>query len=221
LLAPIGVQADNWPATVGVITGIFAKEAVVGTLDSLYADVAGVAGVAGVADRPAGALHFGAETLRAVRSISDNGAGLIHALSDPLGIQVVQYDTVDLAAADQAVRATTLTTMAVLFVTPFAAFCYLLFILLYTPCVAVMGALVREAGSRWAWVVISWSTVLAYGVATIVYQLGTVLEHPLSSSAWVVGMLVLIGLYLLLIKRMGRPLPSIAPSNRIPLRLIG
>jgi len=215
LLAPIGVQADNWPATVGVITGIFAKEAVVGTLDSLYADVAGVA------DRPAGALHFGAETLRAVRSISDNGAGLIHALSDPLGIQVVQYDTVDLAAADQAVRATTLTTMAVLFVTPFAAFCYLLFILLYTPCVAVMGALVREAGSRWAWVVISWSTVLAYGVATIVYQLGTVLEHPLSSSAWVVGMLVLIGLYLLLIKRMGRPLPSIAPSNRIPLRLIG
>ncbi|MDO6451920.1 nucleoside recognition domain-containing protein, partial [Oceanobacillus profundus] len=37
VLAPIGVKEDNWPATVGIITGIFAKEAVVGTLNSLYA----------------------------------------------------------------------------------------------------------------------------------------------------------------------------------------
>ena len=215
LLAPIGVQPDNWPATVGVITGIFAKEAVVGTLDALYADVAGVRN--GSTEK----VDFGAETLRAFRSIADNGAGLVNTLSDPLGIQVAQYDSVDAAAADQAVRATTLTTMAVLFVTPFAAFCYLVFILLYTPCVAVMGALVREAGTRWAWVVISWSTVLAYGVATILYQLGTFFEHPVSSASWVVGMLVLISLYLMLIKRLGRPLVALADSNRIPLRTIG
>jgi len=93
--------------------------------------------------------------------------------------------------------------------------------LLYTPCVAVMGALVREAGTRWAWVVISWSTVLAYGVATILYQLGTFFEHPVSSASWVVGMLVLISLYLMLIKRLGRPLVALADSNRIPLRTIG
>ncbi|MCV5803189.1 ferrous iron transporter B, partial [Escherichia coli] len=36
VFAPIGIQEDNWPATVGIITGIFAKEAVVGTLNSLY-----------------------------------------------------------------------------------------------------------------------------------------------------------------------------------------
>lgn len=36
VFAPMGVQQDNWPATVGIITGIFAKEAVVGTLNSLY-----------------------------------------------------------------------------------------------------------------------------------------------------------------------------------------
>lgn len=28
VFAPIGVSQDNWPATVGIITGIFAKEAV-------------------------------------------------------------------------------------------------------------------------------------------------------------------------------------------------
>lgn len=33
---PMGLSQDNWPAAVGVFTGILAKEAVVGTLDSLY-----------------------------------------------------------------------------------------------------------------------------------------------------------------------------------------
>ena len=33
---PMGVEEQNWPAAVGVFTGIFAKEAVVGTLNSLY-----------------------------------------------------------------------------------------------------------------------------------------------------------------------------------------
>ncbi len=32
----MGMQQDNWPAAVGIFTGILAKEAVVGTLDSLY-----------------------------------------------------------------------------------------------------------------------------------------------------------------------------------------
>ncbi|MEB3210105.1 MAG: Fe(2+) transporter permease subunit FeoB, partial [Leptolyngbyaceae bacterium] len=36
VFAPMGIQRENWPATVGIFTGVFAKEAVVGTLDSLY-----------------------------------------------------------------------------------------------------------------------------------------------------------------------------------------
>ncbi|MBL8666558.1 MAG: Fe(2+) transporter permease subunit FeoB, partial [Rhodospirillales bacterium] len=36
VLVPMGITEDNWPATVGMITGIFAKEAVVGTLNALY-----------------------------------------------------------------------------------------------------------------------------------------------------------------------------------------
>lgn len=36
VFSPMGVTQENWPATVGIITGIFAKEAVVGTLNSLY-----------------------------------------------------------------------------------------------------------------------------------------------------------------------------------------
>jgi ferrous iron transport protein B len=35
----MGIEQDNWPATVGIITGILAKEVVVGTLDSLYSSI--------------------------------------------------------------------------------------------------------------------------------------------------------------------------------------
>jgi ferrous iron transport protein B len=34
--SPMGIREENWPATVGLFTGLFAKEAIVGTLNSLY-----------------------------------------------------------------------------------------------------------------------------------------------------------------------------------------
>ncbi len=37
----MGVSEENWPAAVGIFTGILAKEAVVGTLDSLYSGMGG------------------------------------------------------------------------------------------------------------------------------------------------------------------------------------
>ncbi len=40
LFAPLGISANNWAATVGLFTGLMAKEAVIGTLDALYASVA-------------------------------------------------------------------------------------------------------------------------------------------------------------------------------------
>src|SRR5262249_33356360 len=39
LFHPMGIQSDNWPATVGIFTGVFAKEVVVGTLDALYSQM--------------------------------------------------------------------------------------------------------------------------------------------------------------------------------------
>lgn len=36
---PMGIEEENWPATVGLFTGLFAKEVVVGTLNALYSDV--------------------------------------------------------------------------------------------------------------------------------------------------------------------------------------
>lgn len=214
VLSPLGVQSDNWPATVGIITGIFAKEAVVGTLDALYADVAGETSGG---DENESLL---AASQAAVTSIWSNAVALGDALVDPFGVRLSSYDSIDQAAADQDVRTATLQTMVALFVTPFAAFCYLVFVLLYTPCVATMGALVREAGPRWAWVVISWSTVLAYAMSVFIYQAGTLLQHPLSSVLWMLGMVSLVAIYLALIARIGRVEPSLAADDIIPTQNI-
>jgi ferrous iron transport protein B len=210
LLSPFGVQQENWPATVGVITGVFAKEAVVGTLDSLYADIAGLT------FEDAEPLTVIDKTKEAFVSVWVNAKDLSAALIDPLGIKVNNYDSLESAALDQDVRTGTFITMMALFVTPFAAFCYLIFILLYTPCVAVVGALVREAGSRWAWVVVSWSTILAYATATMIYQVGTFTEHWLSSIAWIIGMMALIVLYLRLIQEVAKP-GMVEHEGSIPL----
>lgn len=38
LLAPMGIERDNWQASVSLISGLFAKEAIVGSMQSLYQD---------------------------------------------------------------------------------------------------------------------------------------------------------------------------------------
>ena len=39
IFEPMGVKQDNWPATVGLITGTLAKEVVVGSLNTLYSQM--------------------------------------------------------------------------------------------------------------------------------------------------------------------------------------
>lgn len=40
IFSPMGIKEESWPATVGLFTGLFAKEAVVGTLNGLYGQIA-------------------------------------------------------------------------------------------------------------------------------------------------------------------------------------
>jgi ferrous iron transport protein B len=69
------------------------------------------------------------------------------------------------------------------------AFAYLLFVLLYFPCVAAIAAVRRETTVRWTLFVGAWTTGLAYVVATVYYQAATFAQHPGSSAAWIAGML--------------------------------
>ncbi len=56
-------------------------------------------------------------------------------------------------------------------VTPLSAYCYLLFILLYFPCIATIVAIKNETGSwRWATFAALYTTVVAWVVSALVYQ---------------------------------------------------
>jgi ferrous iron transport protein B len=171
LLAPMGVKEENWQAGVGIITGIFAKEVLVATFNSLYSPHAGEN-----EDEPSLLQSWDDATA----SIKENLLGI--APVDPLGISVGEVSDLSIAAQEQDVELTTYQRMQLAFAGQLGAFSYLLFILLYTPCVAAMGAIKNEVGSRWAGFAAIWSFVFAYLVATLCYQVGNFMESPFSAS---------------------------------------
>ena len=59
--------------------------------------------------------------------------------------------------------------------TPLTAFAFMLFVLLYFPCAATIATLRREAGRRWAWFTVVHSICLAWFVAFLVYQIGSII----------------------------------------------
>ena len=58
-------------------------------------------------------------------------------------------------------------------ITPLVAFCYMLFVLIYFPCIAALAAIKQESGSwKWALFAACYTTGLAWLVAFSVYQIG-------------------------------------------------
>ena len=56
--------------------------------------------------------------------------------------------------------------------TPLVAYCYLLFVLLYFPCIATIVAIKHETGSwRWATFAAVYTTIVAWFVSAVVYQI--------------------------------------------------
>ncbi len=183
VLKPFGVTDDNWPATVGVFTGIFAKEAVVGTLDSLYGRMDSAA-----ADEKE--FDFWGGIGESFASIPANLFALTGTFLDPLGISVGDIDNISTAAEEQEVSEGTFGSMVNLFGTKVAAFAYLLFILLYFPCAAAIAAVYRETNLKWTLFAGFWTTYMAYSVSVMFYQTATFASHSTSSMLWIVAILI-------------------------------
>ncbi|RLA04791.1 MAG: ferrous iron transporter B [Gammaproteobacteria bacterium] len=214
--SPLGLDKQNWPAAVGIFTGVLAKEAVVGTLDALYSEIAKQElANGGQLDGEPEAFDLWSGLGGALQTIPDNLAELSSVVTDPLGINIGDVSTAEAAAEQQEVEAGTFGAMASRFDGKAGAFAYLLFVLLYFPCVAATAAVFREAGGRWALFVVGWTTGFAYGAATISYQLAIFSRHPLSSASWVAGMLLLwVGVFLVLRRAASntlREVPQAAP----------
>lgn len=183
VFAPMGVEEQNWPAAVGVFTGIFAKEAVVGTLNSLYGTISANDGAkdpeaASEEAADAAGWSFSDTLSEAVSTTADNLADLGGALVDPLGISVGDLSDEAASAEEQEVAVGTIGTIKTLFGTQSAAFAYLLMILLYMPCCAAIAAIWREVGTAWTVFSGTWCTVLGYGSAVIFYRTANFSADP-------------------------------------------
>ncbi|VAW50161.1 Ferrous iron transport protein B, partial [hydrothermal vent metagenome] len=189
VFSPMGIEEDNWPAVLGIISGVLAKEVVVGTLDTLYTQLAREDAGYIEATEP---FDFWLAIETAAATVPENLSAISDAFTDPLQLDVGNIESIEAAAADQEVSNATFGAMIKRFDGQVGAFAYLLFVLLYFPCAATIGAIRREAGTPWALFVAAWTTSIAYITATGFYQVSTFARHPLFSSLWLATTAVLI-----------------------------
>jgi ferrous iron transport protein B len=181
VFSPLGINQDNWPATVGLVTGVLAKEVVVGTLNALYTQVGHLADLQTSGFDFLGSLHA------AVLSIPANLSQLVHSLGNPILAQAPVHTLSQSVYGEMYQR----------FDGQVGAFAYLLFVLLYFPCVSTTAVMLRELNRAWTVFSVVWTTTVAYGAAVLFYQTATFMRHPGASLGWVIGILLVLGITIL------------------------
>ncbi len=182
-LAPLGIREDNWPATVALFTGILHKVVVISTLKTIYAETAH--SPSGRQEQP---FVLGDAVKRAFMTIP-------MGLKKMFGIGPVNPP----AGQDPFIAA-----LHAHFDGQTGACAYLLFILLYFPCIATSAAAYRESSLGWSVFMVVWSTGLAYLTATLFYQLATFAEHPGTSVAWLAVIAAIIAVMIWAFRYWGR-----------------
>jgi ferrous iron transport protein B len=185
IFSPMGIDQNNWPATVGLVTGVLAKEVVIGTLNTIYSQVGQLALL-----QDSG-FHFWAGLHEAFASIPANLSQLGSALGNPVLAKAPVH------TLSQNVYG----LMYQRFDGQVGAIAYLLFVLLYFPCVSTTAAMLREVSRGWTIFSVLWSTGMAYCVAVGFYQLATLTRHPGSSLMWLAGIALAVGLFLFSVRR--------------------
>ena len=102
------------------------------------------------------------------------GVGAKEIVASTMGVLYAGDETVaDDEEADSVKYANLHKKMSADGITPLVAFCFLLFVLLYFPCIATIAAIKNESGSwKWALFTVFYTTGLAWIVSAVVYQIG-------------------------------------------------
>jgi ferrous iron transport protein B len=195
----MGVEEHNWPATVALFTGLFAKEAIVGTLNGLYSQLEPVNGDIEATEPIDESFSLADGLTEALSTIPTNLLAVLAGFLDPLGVSVISDDGAAVAeeiGADESI----FTSMQAYFTQgPIQVYAYLLFVLLYVPCIAAMGAVMREIGAKLAMVLAIYLTLLAWIVSTLVYQIGV--GHQ---ALWIAAPLIMLALMAFVLKLLGK-----------------
>ncbi len=165
LFKPIGVHEDNWQATVGLFTGAMAKEVVVGTLNTLYT----AENIQEESFNPA-EFHLGDELYSAVDETWQS-------LKETFSLSVLA-NPIEASKGDGEMATGAMGVMSEKFGSASAAYSYLIFVLLYIPCISVMGAIARESSRGWMGFSVLWGLNIAYSLSTLFYQTVNFRQHP-------------------------------------------
>lgn len=171
LFEPMGMDRENWPAVVGLISGVFAKEAVIATLDSLYTQV----DAEQTADTVTSASYSRADLRGDIRAA-------FAAIPEGLSTLFSKGSAEELA--DESQR----WAFKRFFKSPASVLAYLIFILLYVPCGATLAAIARETSWKWMLFSAAYMCGIAWTVSTLFYQLATFSAHPSASLGWVAAL---------------------------------
>lgn len=160
IFAPLGF--GTWEASASLLTGVVAKEIVVGTMGEIYVPGA-------LAESAEEAVPTLGEDLREI-VVSFGGAvkGAANNVVSTFGVS-------SLAAEDEEGDSPLKGAVRDAF-TPLSAYAFMAFVLLYMPCVVVAIAMRQEFGSwKWFGIAFTYQTALAWSVALIIYQGGRLL----------------------------------------------
>lgn len=191
---PIGVEHDNWPAAVSIFTGLFAKESVIGTMKGLYGQqmaadqVKSEEGIENSEEGEEEEYSFLGGIKDAFATIPENLKGVGARLMDPLGVGDAQGEAEE--ESDETVA--TVDALRHHFPKGFhQVFSFLLFVLLYVPCIAATGVVFREIGKLYGTIFVGYLTILGWSVATIYHAL-----MVSGSSLWFsIGLALLVAMF--------------------------
>lgn len=158
---PLGF--GTWEATGSLVTGLAAKEIVISTLAQSYGTDA--------AATDSAAATFSEELAFIARSFAAAAVDTLRAVPLLLGVDL--RPAVD-AAPDgglvESIRASFEASSGGY--GALAGFAFLVFVLIYTPCMVTIAAQRQELGTRWMWTSVIGQLVLAWLMAFAVFQIG-------------------------------------------------
>jgi len=159
IFTPLG--CDDWEASGALVTGFIAKEVVVGTMSEIYVG--------------AGEEEEAEEPTTFVEDMGFIVTSFVDATVDTVKMTISLIPGVNLMGEEAEEEDTALVEALQEAFTPLSAISFMIFVLLYVPCMVAVAAMRAEFGTKWMLINAAYLTGLAWVVSVIVYQGGRLL----------------------------------------------
>ncbi len=150
VLAPIGIK--DWRISTSLIPAFLAREIVLSSMGTIYSvDI----------QQKTTEFHF-------LPALEQQVIGLGEATKESfMSLLTPKIQTLTTDEGDEGLRGVIRSSF-----TPASALSFMIFLLLYTSCLATVAVMAREGGKKFALLFLAYSFVAAWGVAFVVYHIG-------------------------------------------------